>query len=612
MASEKDPSIYNDRGTIGSSDELDEYGVWVKSEPQDLSSANTEALPEIEDLPDFDADFGIESVADEDSDDEVTFEFESVPEEEPPETAAADSGSYDTSEFTEVSLNDFLTDVEDLEETVSEDDGIQDADVIPDLDFNQAEVLEEAVKEEAASGFDGAEAVAVKPKASPQSPPDLSTQLLMKIADELASIKQELSSLKTEFSAIRREGAAESKEGGFFDEGDDDDEKIALTGDELDNILNTADFTEEAGSDATGTVSEDFSSMETGEDIFPSEKPAEPPGLLDQPDIITDEDSGIADRGGGEISFDEPEMDELDGEYGGTQVSSSILDSGEFDITLDSSSLGNDSVLTSEVPEEEAETSVQEAALPGLDENVEQEEITIDLSDDFTDTLDLDTNDSDELETLRREGVEPMTEAPEDTSYLEEEAAEPVDLSGAVIDEPDLSAEIKENPIEEPSLDNISLDLDMEDEDLADSDFSLMEDGGDSSLEDDNELEVSIPEEASILDIPSEEILPEEESFDQTVSEGFVVETEEPQVSAAPGEDLAFKEDAGEPQVSTVPVEDESADLSIPVNLKQELKTVLTYMDQLLESLPEDKIEEFAKSEYFDTYKKLFEELGLA
>jgi hypothetical protein len=35
-------------------------------------------------------------------------------------------------------------------------------------------------------------------------------------------------------------------------------------------------------------------------------------------------------------------------------------------------------------------------------------------------------------------------------------------------------------------------------------------------------------------------------------------------------------------------------------------------MDQLLESLPEEKIEEFAQSEYFDTYKKLFKELGLA
>jgi hypothetical protein len=49
----------------------------------------------------------------------------------------------------------------------------------------------------------------------------------------------------------------------------------------------------------------------------------------------------------------------------------------------------------------------------------------------------------------------------------------------------------------------------------------------------------------------------------------------------------------------------------IPVKLKQELKTVLSYMDQLLESLPDDKIEEFARSEYFDTYKKLFKELGL-
>ena len=34
-------------------------------------------------------------------------------------------------------------------------------------------------------------------------------------------------------------------------------------------------------------------------------------------------------------------------------------------------------------------------------------------------------------------------------------------------------------------------------------------------------------------------------------------------------------------------------------------------MDQLLESLPEEKIEEFARSEHFEVYKKLFEELGI-
>ncbi|MDR1031231.1 MAG: hypothetical protein LBL76_10225 [Treponema sp.] len=48
------------------------------------------------------------------------------------------------------------------------------------------------------------------------------------------------------------------------------------------------------------------------------------------------------------------------------------------------------------------------------------------------------------------------------------------------------------------------------------------------------------------------------------------------------------------------------------INLKQEIKNVLLFMDQLLESLPEDKVGEFAESDYFDTYKKLFNELGIA
>ena len=35
-------------------------------------------------------------------------------------------------------------------------------------------------------------------------------------------------------------------------------------------------------------------------------------------------------------------------------------------------------------------------------------------------------------------------------------------------------------------------------------------------------------------------------------------------------------------------------------------------MDQLLESLPEDKMKEFAESEYFEMYNKLFSELGIS
>ena len=47
-------------------------------------------------------------------------------------------------------------------------------------------------------------------------------------------------------------------------------------------------------------------------------------------------------------------------------------------------------------------------------------------------------------------------------------------------------------------------------------------------------------------------------------------------------------------------------------DLKKDIKSVLLYMDQLLENLPEDKIIEFAKSDEFTTYKKLFSELGLS
>ncbi len=71
MATEKNPSIYYDRGTIGSSDELDEYGVWVKSEPQDLSSANKEGgdaqdpfIMSLDDLPDMDEDVSLDADSD--------------------------------------------------------------------------------------------------------------------------------------------------------------------------------------------------------------------------------------------------------------------------------------------------------------------------------------------------------------------------------------------------------------------------------------------------------------------------------------------------------------------------------------------------------------------
>ncbi|MEN2998112.1 MAG: hypothetical protein ABDH28_03645 [Brevinematia bacterium] len=44
---------------------------------------------------------------------------------------------------------------------------------------------------------------------------------------------------------------------------------------------------------------------------------------------------------------------------------------------------------------------------------------------------------------------------------------------------------------------------------------------------------------------------------------------------------------------------------------KEDIKKVLLYLDRLLESLPEDKIKEFASSEYYDLYMRIFDKLNL-
>ena len=501
MAGKSNPSIYDSRTTIGSAEELDEYGVWVKSEPQVLSNSlpDIEELPEFDDggdnmeLPDFDSVMtdDLESAEEENSLNSDSFEFEEIPENSDlPEGLAPTS--IDQDGFTEVSMSDFLESSLDRQSQGSIDFG--------DLDSSVPEIepVESTSKTQAYASSSAGEK-------------DLSTQLLQRIADELSSIKKEISSLKTELSVVRGEikssEGAESK--GFFDE--EDDEKIALTGDELDNILNTANFTEE-----TGSGEENDNSLDTGSQV------------LDKNEETV------------EINFDE-ELSELDG----------------------------------------ALKIEDELKSPGSDDF----EIALDLSPGF--------DDDEELDMLRDEGALPITEAPDDTSYLEADplASDTIDLTDAVIEEPDLSSDITENPVSEPAIDNISIDLDMEE----------------AVLESESGSDDFIFETEDTMDIPLVE-LPEidEELSGIDSSDGDLL----PETDFDTGFETNFAETMPKEVKKAVPVSAGDED-NIPTNLKQELKIVLSYMDQLLESLPEDKIEEFAQSEYFDTYKKLFEELGL-
>ncbi|MDR1239666.1 MAG: hypothetical protein LBK27_06105 [Treponema sp.] len=610
MAGKNKPSIYSDRSTIGSSNELDEYGVWVKSEPQDLSAVSADSqesaeasAPDMDELPDFSVDFDGGDISGLGQDD-----FDIPDPDAAGETAAAgqepqDAGLDDFSipadtelsgaGFTEVSMEDFL-------------DGGPDLPVEPH----------------------GAHAAPAEKKSAGA---DLSTQLLIKIADELSSIRSELSTLKKEFSSIRREEAGadrgDGQKKGFFTEGED--EKIALTGDELDNILNTADFTEEAGADATEELPGAYPEGESGENFSSGDSFVVDEAL---PDILSDQDDILS---GGEEA---PAL-LLETEAGDIPEKDDIVIDLDFD-TIDLEKVNKGNLADS-------------AATP----NLENFDITVDGEK-------ITGEDSEELQLLREEGVSPMTSPPDDTSYLDEETQDTgndapdifsfdaatldddVDLSGAVIDEPDLSGGITENPLEEPSLetlsfddddagdgsgDDIHIDLDFENIDLEAHEKSESFDLDEPSDLPEEEIALSIPESSEDLDldIPGDTSglgSPVEEENLSIIPDGFVVEAED---SPVPLEEDLEEDVLSDGDIDTLEKSSETLDLeepdlglpaeaggsgdslNIPPDLKQGLRTVLSYMDQLLESLPEDKIEEFAKSEYFDIYKKLFKELGL-
>ncbi len=407
--------------------------------------------------------------------------------------------------------------------------------------------------------------------AAAPSASDASADILLKIAGELSSIKEELVSLKSQIAAMKSAGLSPSgeveavrkaeggKAGGFFDE--EEDETIALTGDELDNILNTAEFSEE-NADLAG-AHEGTEPLEGFGDLLPET---------------------------GEYAADTS---------GGRPVERAGIE--EF-----------------RLPSEDGPASA--VSIPPADRSIA---------------------------ALAEEGVAPLTPPPEDTSYLEE--AEELQLIG--------EEELPEAPLLEPSPEELDIDDLVEErfedaEELPLAEFEPADgleepadlDGDTEELE---ELTLELDSEPAplVLETPDNIELPMA-GIDETASGAgnfvpeFVEELPAEEDSGGFGEialhheetpeamaedllEVMDLEPAGEskepglsPESESLLVEELEADEPskpepIPNRIKDEVRSVLTYLDKLLESLPEEKIEEFAKSEHFETYKRLFEELGL-
>mgnify|MGYP007056180012 CR=1 FL=1 len=173
---------------------------------------------------------------------------------------------------------------------------------------------------------------------------------------------------------------------------------------------------------------------------------------------------------------------------------------------------------------------------------------------------------------------QPLTE--ENISYLESENAPAMDEeSGSRQD--DEEAEISEEPVEE-----------------------VFNDWGEGAVDDGSGTE------------PGAEAASDDTESVPRIEESEVAGNDAPVLEAGVAvlDEEAAGEDTAAPVMEAEVAEESHAEdaVNIPENMKEEIKSVLSYMDQLLESLPEDKISQFAKSEEFNTYKKLFKELGLA
>jgi hypothetical protein len=297
------------------------------------------------------------------------------------------------------------------------------------------------------------------------------------------------------------------------------------------------------------------------------------------------------------LGDDDMSLDAGSADVSGTFDDDMSLDTGSADVlgTLDDSDLSFDAgpLELSATGLDDTDFSFDDGDSFGLSTDDDGESLEL-SADDTGESLELSTDDDAESLELSAE------EAPPETAEQEFDA-DPIDLTDAVIDEPDLSAGIVEPPLEEPVLGDISFN----------DDITLdMDDFG-------SHVEIEAIDDDEVPAIGVRAIDGGDDSLAQIIPEGFEVNAEEAAVSmdddleAFSDDELAITAGTSLADGQSGTVEAGGADIGISPGMKGELKSVLAYMDHLLESLPEEKIEEFAKSEYFDTYKKIFKELGL-
>jgi pilus assembly protein FimV len=502
---------------------LERYGVWVKVEPRDVTRdlGGSFELTDLE--PQGDASRTRESFTDEEE--HLLDELET-------------GVGHEVAAGTQVEL-------ESLDEGLSRPSSDEE---LPELELEDAVEVPLADHKPSAERFDDLETIETEISPEP-SGASRQPEILSRIERELRSIRSDLSALKKELADLRRPGAAAAPVGAgagpkarFFEEEEDD--TIALTGDELDNILNTADITEEAA-EAPAAEADLAEAGDTGP-------------LADHGDILAYEEPAAAEEQVAEEPLEE--LEEV------TDLELELPDGAPAELVLDDAAgapveAGELPALDLEdIPELEGAGEAELEELPADEDTVADTDLVADLEE-VTDTPD----------------TQPRSEVPE------------VDLKA-------LAA--TQDTGHEPILST---------DDLAASDLAELE----------AVAEESAPAAGASIEIDFEQAAaPAETETEAEEVESLEAVEDLEEVADVLEEAPAAAEPDRTPEPPRPVRQPESAPpagqtLVMNESLKKDLRNVLGVIDELLDALPEKKIREFAKSEHFAVYKKLFEDLGL-
>ncbi|EMF41268.1 hypothetical protein LEP1GSC067_0704 [Leptospira interrogans serovar Lora str. TE 1992] len=428
-------------------------------------------------------------------------------------------------------------------------------------------------------------------------------------------------------------------------EDEEANEPIALSDEELGNLLASENEEPAATSEESNDLSEaiDWDSSPTSEISLEDEEANEPIALSgeelgnllasENEELTTSEESNDLteaidwDSPGSETSLEDEEANEpiaLSDEELGNLLAS---ENEELTTSEESNDLAEaidwDSSPTSEVPLEDEESnepialSLDELDHILTDENEEPAAIS-EESNDLTETIDWDSPGS-------------------ETSLEDEETNEPIALSldeldHILTDENEEPAAISEESNDLADWDSPTSEISLEDEEanepIAFSDEELGNLLASGNEESEDKIGSDIPkveteEDLSEIlgELPPVSDLDAFDSIDEDVSKEEEVSTIVPTLESVKDQEMIIVLDEYADEEESSPIEelrktpDQTeaivGELSGDVPSKDEMKRIMTYLDELLGNLPDDLIREFSRSDYFELYKKLMKQIGV-